>query len=357
MKTEILRSGVVSDATENVFGYAAWPSVCQLPDGELLAAYSGNRLAHICPFGKVLLRRSADEGRTWSAPVIAVDTPLDDRDAGLTLLPDGRLLVTTFNNTRAMQRDWAERPVVSEKARALINAYCDLVTDAQEEKYFGSLAAFSEDEGRSFGELFRVPVSAPHGPSVHKGRLVYAGTLAPDRPRCPDFPIEVWESADGRDWSLLAKIPPCEAYRPHGHYEPHILSLGDRLLLTVREDGDGVFTVSSAYSDDDGKTWTPLLPTGAVGSPPHLLRLASGRIVMTYGRRWKPFGIEAIVSDDNGESWSAPVTLWTDAPTLDLGYPSSVELADGSIFTLYYGQPDAGAPCKILYTVWNLKND
>lgn len=355
MRADVLRTGIVADSSENIFGYSAWPSVCKLDSGELLAVYSGNRLDHICPFGKVFLRRSVDEGRTWSAPVTVFDTPLDDRDAGITCLPDGRLLVTTFNNTRAMQRNWAKRPIVSESVRGMIERYCDLVTDEQERKYFGSLAVLSGDHGKSFGEPFHVPVSTPHGPTVHKGTLLYAGTLAPERPRDPAHPIEIWQSSDGEKWSLLSRIPVCTAFADCGHYEPHLLSLGDRLLLAVRHDGEGVFTVSSAWSEDDGRSWTPLEPTGAVGSPPHMLLHSSGTVVMTYGRCCEPFGIEAICSFDRGESWERPFSICSDMPSADLGYPCSVELSDGSIFTLYYGQKEKDALCRISYAVWKLE--
>ena len=354
MTADIVRTGIVSDTSGQVFGYAAWPSVCRLANGELLAVYSGNRLDHLCPFGKVLLRRSRDEGRNWSAPTVAVDTPLDDRDAGITVLPDGRLLLTTFNNTRAMQREWSDRWKPEGPMRSIIQSYCDLVTDEQEQKYFGSLASISEDGGYSWSEPFHVPVSAPHGVSVHKDRLLYPGTIAPDRPADSAYPIQIHESRDGRNWELLARIPRCEALAACGHYEPHLLSLGDRLLLTVRHDGEGIFTVSSAWSEDDGRSWTPLRPTGAAGSPPHLLLHSSGKVILTYGRRSKPYGIEAMVSTDRGEHWSEPVSLWENAPHPDLGYPCSVELSDGSIFTLYYGRSAENALCRICYTVWRV---
>ena len=77
---KILEHGTVFSQPDRVTGYAAWPSVTRDADGTLVAAFSGNRIMHVCPYGKVLLVKSRDEGKTWSAPIIAVDTPLDDRD-------------------------------------------------------------------------------------------------------------------------------------------------------------------------------------------------------------------------------------------------------------------------------------
>ncbi len=38
----------------------------------------------------------------------------------------------------------------------------------------------------------------------------------------------------------------------------------------------------------------------------------------------------------------------------DLGYPATVELADGSLFTVYYQQAAGGEKCSILYSRWRL---
>ena len=93
---------------------------------------------------------------------------------------------------------------------------------------------------------------------------------------------------------------------------------------------------------------------GVLGSPPHLLRHSSGKLICVYGRREAPFAQEAVVSDDDGMTWSAPRCIDGDAVSSDLGYPSSVELEDGKIMTVYY-QRDAGEERPNLkYTVWEL---
>ena len=78
--------------------YHGWPTLALRRNGELLVAYSGGRESHICPFGRVDLIRSSDQGRTWSWPEILLDTPIDDRDAGILETPAGSLLVTTFTS-------------------------------------------------------------------------------------------------------------------------------------------------------------------------------------------------------------------------------------------------------------------
>ena len=57
---------------------------------------------------------------------------------------------------------------------------------------------------------------------------------------------------------------------------------------------------------------------------------------MLFGRRKAPFGIGLIVSEDDGDSWSAEGIVRADASDWDLGYPVATELDDGRIFTAYY---------------------
>ena len=66
------------------------------------------------------------------------------------------------------------------------------------------------------------------------------------------------------------------------------------------------------------------------------MRLADDRLLMTYGHRRKPLGIQARVSSDNGETWGAPMIVLGDAANGDLGYPSTVQFDDGSLLTVWY---------------------
>src|ERR1700744_4936716 len=60
--------------------YVGWPTITRTHNGELLVVFSGDRDAHICPWGVTQMVRSRDNGRTWSQPETINNTPLDDRD-------------------------------------------------------------------------------------------------------------------------------------------------------------------------------------------------------------------------------------------------------------------------------------
>ena len=62
-----------------------------------------------------------------------------------------------------------------------------------------------------------------------------------------------------------------------------------------------------------------------------------------------------MISLDGGESWECDFSLRDDGPDTDLGYPSTVELADGSLLTMYYQKPDSPEDkCSLLWSRWRL---
>lgn len=363
-RVHVVESGAVWRKPDHVFGYAAWPSVCKDSQGRLTVAFSGCRIMHVCPYGKVLVMKSKDEGRTWSSPIIAIDTPLDDRDAGILHLGGGKMLVTSFNNSREVQRCNADRGIYGGKERLdMVYAYLPNVTDKAEEAYLGYNMAVSEDDGCTWSEPYRVPVSAPHGPTMMRdGTILYAGIPygLTEEERQP-FPIWIYTSKDGKNFDLLAKIPKCPEIMHCLHCEAHILELpSGRLLLHIRVDEWGkkyeerLFSTVQTWSDDGGKTWTvpKLLNNG--GAPPHLMQHSSGALICTYGKRRPPYGIQVMISYDEGETWDMDYYVREQGDNADIGYPCSIELDNGDIFTVYYCKADGDAMASIFYSRWQL---
>ena len=63
-----------------------------------------------------------------------------------------------------------------------------------------------------------------------------------------------------------------------------------------------------------------------------------------------------MVSYDLGKTWEDDYVLHNakNEKDGDLGYPSTVELDDGSLLTVYYQKYEDDLNCSILYTRWNL---
>ena len=105
--------------------YHGWPTVIRTEDNKLIAVCSGNRQRHVCPYGRVWMYVSSDEGKTWEGPKALSSGPLDDRDAGICQAADGTLLVNYFTSTSAifrakrLSKEWKE---VAEKIQQNLSA-------------------------------------------------------------------------------------------------------------------------------------------------------------------------------------------------------------------------------------------
>jgi hypothetical protein len=93
-------------------------------------------------------------------------------------------------------------------------------------------------------------------------------------------------------------------------------------------------------------------PDTGEGNPPSLIRLADGRLCLTYGYRAVPFGIRARLSGDGGKTWNQEIVLRDDGGGRDVGYPRSVQRPDGKVVTVYYFHDTLKGERYIAATIW-----
>ena len=322
--------------------FAAWPTLARRNNGELLVVYSGGREAHICPFGRVELIRSRDEGRTWSHPQIILDTPIDDRDAGIVETPRGTLLVTTFTSLVYQKQLHAATnwdPARLERWQSAERA----TTPDQRQSLLGAWMIRSTDGGLTWSTPYKVPLTSPHGVvTTRDGRLLYAGKAYPEEAG----EIGICESLDdGLTWHWLAKIPGRTTDKVENYHELHaVQATNGNLIAHIRNHNQlNAQETLQSESSDGGKSWSVPHVIGVWGFPSHLLRLRDGRLLMSYGYRRSPRGNQIRLSGDNAKTWSAPLTL-NDDGTGDLGYPSTVELSNGQLLTLWYEVTKPASP-------------
>ncbi len=365
----VAEHGVVCRLANERLGYFGWPTVARLDDGTLMVASSGLRSTHVCPWGKTVLNVSADDGRTWSPPRVINDSPLDDRDAGIVNLGGGKLLVSWFVTDNRGQADDARlRQLFGEAEAESWRPTLDTLTDELAQQHVGSWVMLSVDAGATWGAPIRVPVTSPHGPiGLRNGDLLYLGKPFAVMDELHNAVITAVGSGDGgRTWQALGAPPLCPQTVAGSYHEAHVLELPSGKLLgvirlencpgehgNVTEAGLIHFSTLLTESTDCGRTWS--LPRSlGYGSPPHLLRHSSGALLVTYGYRLPGYGQRVGISRDEGQSWEWDCIIRDDAPDWDLGYPSTVELADGSLFTVYYQKFAAGEHCSLLWSRWQL---
>ncbi len=364
---------VICENTNNRYNYFAWPTVARLPDGRLAAVSSGYRIKHCDPFGKLVISYSDNEGKTWSKPVAVIDTPLDDRDGGIAV-SGKRVIVTTFNNTVEFQRNVNETENKNNKALYNIVALHLNTINAKtaEEKYLGSLYAISEDGGNTFGEIKKIPISAPHGPAVMpNGRFVYVGTyfgVSEENAHNASASVACYiENGDG-GFEFASEIPNISSDIGYS-CEPHCIVLPDgKIIVHIRfqrfvkgKGGDGweEFTLYQSESTDGGKSFSvprQILPSMG-GAPAHLMRHSSGALISSYAYREYakelPSKVCAIISHDEGKTWEKRV-LCQGTHSWDMGYTSSVEKKDGSILSVFYDHKENNGPAVIKQIEWSL---
>ena len=351
--------GIVCSLPAEKLGYFGWPSIAKQSDGTICVVASGLRRGHVCPWGRTTICKSKDNGRTWTAPQVINNTPMDDRDAGIVSLGGQRLAVTWFtSNTRYLMS--GERRADGTWKDAETGRILEAWTAKAIAKYSASWIRVSED-GDYWGEMRKAPISSPHGFIVLKDKSwLYFGKEwkfsggGLDMYIRGDTPICAARSTDeGRTWKMLGAVPLREGVRYSQCHEAHAIELtnGD-LLGAIRVENP--FRICLSRSSDGGKTWSVLEETGCAGSPPHLLRHSSGAIVCVYGYRAAGYGQRCMISYDDGKTWVKDIIIRDDGPDWDLGYPASVELNDGSILTVYYQHLPGQKHASILWSRWSL---
>ncbi len=300
---------------------AFFPDIAKLPSGRLIAAYRAGK-AHTGQDGRIFLTGSEDGGRSWSAPVIAVDTPVDDRDPKLSVRPDGEILLSFF------ETDWTrpgQRPL-------------------------GTFVVRSRDGGVSWTEPVKVGTAmawaAAHGPVV----ALRDGTLL--APLYGAYGTEaattatVVRSTDGgRTWPAASEAVIAAGAGGIGFQEPTLAVLRNgEVIAFIRSNEARVGYLSR--SRDGGRTWSAAQRTTIPASSHHVLPITSGAIFLTYGDisgRFAPgrptVGRIVLAPSLDWDRQPSHDTLLYDAgvhgaPTSDQANPSSVEIRPGRFLTV-----------------------
>jgi len=317
MMYETAEEGIVA-----VTGGGYFPTLVKLADGSLAAVVRGGS-PHVGLHSRLDLIRSVDGGRTWTlSNIVPATDRWDNRGSSAGQMRDGSIVVAYWENTQ--YRGEAFDPSVGGVFPYFVR---------------------SADGGNTWSAKRPLQV-APLGSAVLYGRIITLpdGTaLMPIYGSMPEEDI-CWSALlrsrdDGRTWADLSLIA-------KGFNETSLLRMPDgRLLAFMRHDLVREARVWCAESPDEGRSWsTPMQLTAPMQHPADACLLESGRILLTYGNRIWTLAVGAMLSDDGGRSWDyggrrvlARNTMVLRGRTGgDCGYPSTVQLEDGTIVTIYY---------------------
>lgn len=263
----------------------------------------------------VVLVRSSDEGRTWSAPQLVIDPPGEVRafDPCLWVDPLGRLWLC-----------WAQ-------SYNMYDGRC------------GVWAAVLDEPDEANGS-WSAPRRIANGIMMNKPTVLGSGEWV--------FPIAVWSVKwaiqisgadslpDERYSSVYVSADQGNSFEwrgksnvPNRFFDEHMIveRKDDSLWMLVRT----TYGIGESVSTDKGLTWSPGRPTrlGGPNSRFYIRRLRSGRLLLVnhYGFNGRSH-LTAQLSEDDGITWTEGLLL---DERVNVSYPDGTEAEDGTIYIIY----------------------
>jgi len=356
--------------------YSCFPTLEQLADGRLVVPFTQRQWPSHYSKGRMRVMISDDSGESWQE---TDDRSLPSLWPGATgkfrcLLADGTWLDMGAGG-HGGHFDAPEVRPASERAEWQATRYSTSDFAIAPSRFYLAGKELHIGKSRDNGATWQEQTIATPDPMINlngfRGLRLQDGTLLFPVGGVADYPdldLSTMEGAvwrqymtrstdDGETWEWSQMIED-----PHGIYTEEVTLLEvapNRVLAMVRCHRPGpTGYLWQHWSEDGGRTWSQPVETPVWGYPCHLLKLQDGRLLCTYGYRFKPAGIRAVLSDDGGWSWNienerilrddggTPAQGWgpeqlarfavRGVAGADLGYPFSTQLADGTILTVYY---------------------
>ncbi|GAA3407876.1 sialidase family protein [Paenibacillus hodogayensis] len=325
--------------------YNSFPSVVKLNDGSFLLGFrqaperqdAYGSVTHVDTSSKAVTISTRD-GVSWSgtADILWDDFFYGVQDPFLNVLGDGSLFATCFM-WKVYERD---------EAPSRDSGMWHNVLGHWAARNVGCYTLRSADGGRTWDRPIAVsiPDMALRGNCLETDDGAILAPLYGEEDGTSN--VVIGRTADrGLTWTRLATIPGMDG---HHFHEPTLYRAPSGKLILFTRSRKKVASANeektrsplyTAESLDGGHTWSePRRHDIYSPSPFHLLPLRDGRVLLTYGYRYEPYGIRAIALDaecaDLGTA--AETVLREDGPGVDIGYTSSVQLDDGRVLVTYY---------------------
>jgi len=287
------------------------------PHGEEVLAVLRGGAGHVGILGRLDGVRSRDGGVTWEPPARIVKGAWDDRNPAVGIAPDGTV-VLAYHAQGSYDENGKFAPRLGRVEMRVTRSFDGGATwEASRPLGFPAMEKHS-----AYGRIETLP----------DGRMLlptYGPGITPDA--AADHAFLLRSRDHGRTWddpSLIAA----------GYNETALLLLPDGDLLTAMRSSRGG-RLAVCRSSDGGRTWGEPVPvTEDSEHPADLTLLSNGWVLMVFGVRHAPFGVQARVSRDGGRTWGPRLTVSDDLGDTDLGYPSTVRIGD-RLVTAYYCAP------------------
>ncbi|WP_019989518.1 sialidase family protein [Rudanella lutea] len=196
----------------------------------------------------------------------------------------------------------------------------------------------SNDGGLTWSKPVRLPDDIP-GPIKNKPVLLASGTLlSPSSSEDNGWRLHMETTSDmGKTWK---RTPALNDGKTVGAIQPSVLFYPNGKLQLVARGTNGF--VQSAWSDDNGSTWSPLenlaLPNPNSGID--AVTLKDGRQLMVYNhvpteaQKWGKRSPLNIALSSNGKDWTPVVELENERGE-EFSYPAVIQTSDNKVHVMY----------------------
>jgi hypothetical protein len=281
-------------------GYEAFPDVCRLSDGRLMAVFYAG-YGHVAmpneqlpKGGRICWCTSSDEGHTWTKAEILYDSPDDDRDPSIVQLKNGQLICNFFSLRKG-----------TEPGKPWIG--------------LGTWIVASNDLGKTWSaprQLFPDYYCSSPIRVLSNGRLILG--LYRELPRTSAGAVGISDDS-GKTWRVVDI--------DNGGFrldaETDVIELADGSLYAAQR-AHMCFSISR----DRGNTWSVSKPIGFPGHCPYFLRTRDNIILLAH----RVPSTSLHYSLDECKTWSKNVLV----DNVGGAYPSMVNLKDGTVLIVYY---------------------
>ncbi len=346
--------------------YSYKPTMAMLPSGELvMMAFSWSGTYGVNYHEWATLWRSTDSGKNWSAGVRVKQTPggqdLNGREHWLTSIDNGTPNGILFSTVHLLPRDTAN------PTQSVGIGYINRSTDGGRTWTQTRIGPDGFNSPQPYTVTNRNVVQLPPDEQFPNGRLVFGVGQA----GLPGRENYLWTSIDhGVTWEQSAQLS-LGTYTDYQGVKREFSNgsfmeetyldrnnAGELVAYVRLNDISPLFPMDAhppsgndeidrtlvSKSTDGGMTWGDFVDCGDYGKHyTRVTRLTDGRLLMTFTQRaiTEPFGLRALLSYDDGETWDFDkdqIILDENTPSgwaSGGGFGNTIQLPDGSFISAY----------------------
>ena len=356
----IIEQGTVYSGECNAeLSSCAFPSICKLKSGRLIASFKGGRTKG--PFNKDdhgMTCISDDGGKTWSEPFQQFDPPVVNgkptniRTLYYVEVADDNLLAVC----NAVDATMADLPYYNEETEGLKHTYIMVSHSADGGKTWSELSAVRVESFRD------APLPLTGAPFITKdGRIGIQFEV-----NKPYYEKEYWvhhscavySSDGGYTWGdevIITDNP--DIY----YWDQRIDTLDDGRIVDIfwtfdRNKGDYI-NIHYCESRDGGRSFGELTDSVLSGQPGNIINGKNGSMLAIYINRDSAPIIKLAESTDNGKSWNDCLTVydfgqntkgkqnsgmndvWAEMGAFSVGHPFIEKVDENTAIAYFYSGP------------------